>query len=159
MTDQRDIALYEAYFQSNSEYYIEQLELFNKNGKCGFNIHAFFIGVFWMAYRKMYIEILVIIAIIYLEMSLEELFYDIGFISLNTYEIINIISMIVWSSLFGFFSNRLYILKAKNAISKAVLVEQRFEEVKALLKTKGGTNPFGPILILLVFILMAILGI
>lgn len=150
--------IYEDYFQSNSDYYIKQLNFFNEKGRCFFNVPAFFVGMFWMAYRKMYLHILIFFVLIYLQITIEEALFNYSVISASVYEIVNYISMIVWPSLFGFFSNKLYVLKAKKDVSVILSEELNIDNVKKIVTKKGGTNQFAPLILLLFLILLLYLG-
>lgn len=150
--------IYEDYFQSNSDYYIKQLNSFNEKGRCFFNVPAFFVGMFWMAYRKMYLHILIIFGLVYLEITIEDTLFNHSIISASAYEIVNYISMIVWPSLFGFFSNKLYILKAKKDVSMILREESNIDNVKKIVTKIGGTNQFAPLILVLFLILLLYLG-
>ena len=76
---------YESYFQENADYYVNQTKKIDKSGKCSFSVPAFFLGFFWMAYRKMYTHILILIGMIFAESFIEEALYEYGVISINTY--------------------------------------------------------------------------
>ena len=140
---------YENYFQKNSDYYINQIESFNERGKYSFSVAAFFLGVFWMAYRKMYIHLLIIIGIIYAETFIEEMLLNLNVISSSTYEIIDKLSMLVWGIVIGSISNRLYISKSQKDIKKILEENSNEEQIKDLLSRKGGTSWIAPIILLI----------
>lgn len=140
---------YENYFQKNSDYYIDQMESFNERGKYSFSVAAFFLGIFWMAYRKMYIHLLIIIGITYAETFIEEMLLNLNVISNSTYEIIDKLSMLVWGIVIGSISNRLYISKSQKDIKKILEENSNEEQIKDLLSRKGGTSWFAPIILLI----------
>lgn len=140
---------YENYFQKNSDYYINQIESFNERGKYSFSVAAFFLGIFWMAYRKMYIHLLIIIGIIYAETFIEEMLLNLNVISSSTYEIIDKLSMLVWGIVIGSISNRLYISKSQKDIKKILEENSNEEQIKDLLSRKGGTSWIAPIILLI----------
>lgn len=150
--------LYENYFQENADYYINQMKKFNQRGRCSFSIPAFFLGFFWMAYRKMYIHVLIITGIIIAETYIEEALYEYGFISFETYEAIDAISRIAWAIAIGFLANRLYITKSQKVINR-IMEEHSDKEhrIQALTK-KGGTSLLGPILLLVGIVLIVMLS-
>ena len=76
---------YESYFQENADYDVKETKKIDKSGKCSFSVPAFFLGFFWMAYRKMYTHILILIGMIFAESFIEEALYEYGVISINTY--------------------------------------------------------------------------
>ncbi|NRD23910.1 DUF2628 domain-containing protein [Winogradskyella litoriviva] len=143
---------YENYFQSNADYYIEQTEKINNGKKFTFNIAAFFLGIFWMAYRKMYIHITIVFGIIYAEMLIEEMLLDFGVISYAAYEVIDFISMFIWSFLFATLSNGLYISKTKKDIKKILIENKDTKTQNELISKKGGVNSIAPVILLLILI-------
>ncbi|WP_299099626.1 DUF2628 domain-containing protein [uncultured Winogradskyella sp.] len=143
---------YENYFQSNADYYIEQMDKINTGKKFTFNVAAFFLGIFWMAYRKMYIHIAIVFGIILAEMLIEEMLLGLGVISYAVYEVIDFISMFIWSFLFATLSNGLYISKTKKDIRK-ILNENKDTIIQnEMIIKKGGVNSFAPIILLFIII-------
>ena len=150
--------LYEQYFQKNSDYYIDQMESYKERGRYSFSVAAFFLGIFWMAYRKMYLYILIIIGIIYAETFIEELLFNLNIISGNTYEIIDKLSMLVWGFVIGAISNRLYISKSQKTIQKILEENSKEDQVNDLISRKGGTSWIAPILLLIVLVSFVLLS-
>ena len=150
--------LYENYFQENADYYINQMKKFNQRGRCSFSIPAFFLGFFWMAYRKMYLHVLIITGIVIVEGFIEEALYEYGFISIETYEAIDLVSRIAWGIAIGFLSNRLYIMKSQKAVNR-IMKEHSDKEyrIQALTK-KGGTSLVAPVLLLVGIVLLIMLS-
>ena len=143
---------YENYFQSNSDYYLEQMAKIDSGKKFTFNIAAFFLGIFWMAYRKMYIHIVIVFGIIFAEMLIEEMLLDFGVISYAVYETIDSLSMFIWSFLFATLSNGLYISKTKKEIRKILNENENTKIQNELISKKGGVNSFAPFILLLIII-------
>ncbi|RED42769.1 uncharacterized protein DUF2628 [Winogradskyella eximia] len=143
---------YENYFQSNSDYYLEQMAKIDSRKKFTFNIAAFFLGIFWMAYRKMYIHIVIVFGIIFAEMLIEEMLLDLGVISYAVYETIDFLSMFIWSFLFATLSNGLYISKTKKEIRKILNENENTKIQNELISKKGGVNSFAPFILLLIII-------
>jgi hypothetical protein len=148
--------LFRLYFQRNSDYYIEQMEGFEQNGKYTFSVKAFFLGIFWMSYRKMYKTILIIVAIILAQSFLEEAMLTYGVMSESTYLIIDKISMLIWGFVIGSISNKLYISKCKKDINKILSHHSNEEGINEEIKRKGGVNWAAPF-VLLVLLLLAVL--
>jgi hypothetical protein len=142
---------YESYFQNNADYYIGQIERHNKRGTYSFNAAAFFLGLFWMMYRKMYTHVILVIGIIYVEMRTEEMLLNANLISYETYELVDKFSMLAWAILWGFLSNRLYISKSHKVIERVLAENQNEEEINASLTRKGGTSWVATIALLLIF--------
>jgi hypothetical protein len=142
------------YFRRNSDYYIGQMNKYEERGKCSFSVAAFFLGIFWMAYRKMYVHILIVFGIISVETLIRETLYYINVISTSIYEIIDNLFPLILALVIGFLSNRFYIIKTKRAIQKILTENNNEEVIKGLVSKKGGTNLAAPFLLLLIFVLL-----
>lgn len=146
-----DVALYEAYFQKNKPYYLDRLERYRNGQKYSFNPFTFLFGLFWMLYRKMYIEAVVIILVLGVESFLEELILpeDLG---RETEQLVNIISTIVLATIVGFIGNYLYLRKAHKVVEKAKAELAGSEEQVAFLRKQGGVSHLFLAIILVVII-------
>lgn len=139
--------LFEAFFQKEKIYYHEQLQRLNNGERCAFNLAAFFFGMAWMLYRKMYVEVLVLFVVLFFEGFLEQLL-----IGDNGPKFISIIINLVTAFFIGSLANFFYLQKAKRCVE---LVKVKFidnQERIDLLKKKGGTN-----LVLLIVVVVIIL--
>ncbi len=150
--------LFKLYFQRNSDYYVEQMEGFEQKGKYTFSVKAFFLGIFWMSYRKMYKTILIIIAIILAESFLEEVFLIYGVISESAYLIIDKISMLIWGFAIGSLSNKLYISKCTKDINKILSHHSNEEGINEEIKRKGGVNWAAPFVLLTLLMLITLMS-
>jgi hypothetical protein len=159
MLTEENKELYARYFQKNSDYYIEQIESYNESKKYSFNISAFFLGIFWMTYRKMYLQAVVVIIMILIESYLEDILVQLNFISINTYEIIDKGAMLIWGIIIGSISNRLYISKTKKDIKKILDENSDPRKIDELIQKKGGTNWNGPLTVLALLAIIIILSI
>ena len=114
MLTENNREIFEKYYQNSPSYYIKQLESYQESGKCSFSVAAFFLGLFWMAYRKMYRVVLIIIGIILAETIIEEMLLNFNVISPDAYEVIDRLSMLVWGGVIGIISNkRIYLAGLK----------------------------------------------
>jgi Protein of unknown function (DUF2628) len=107
----------------------------------GFNIAAFFLGVFWLIYRKMYLYATIFLAIIIVDISIE-MFYPLPDIigkSLN------------WAiaAVFGVLGNYWYKLHTAKKV-KAITESFPPDQVQAELIKQGGTNIAGALIALVV---------
>lgn len=159
MLTEHDRALYKNYFQHNSDYYLEQIEGSNGRGKYTFNAAAFFFGVFWMAYRKMYLHVLIILGISYAIGVILEMLLNFSVISNELYELIDGLSVPVWGIVIGLIANRLYILKSQKTVNKILAENSNEEQVNELINKEGGTSWIGPIILSIVFGLIIFLSI
>ena len=155
LTDERK-ELFHHYFQKNSDYYTRQIELYEENGKCSFSVAAFFLGVIWMAYRKMYVTVLIIIGILIAEGIIEEALLDFGIISYKTYEIIDKLFLLIWSFVIGAISNRLYIKQSIRKVNKILETNDDAEIINNEISRKGGINWLAPLGLSLLIILLLI---
>jgi hypothetical protein len=129
-----------AYFDRQSDYYLEEYRSYHQGNKFTFNISSFFAGFFWFLYRKLYrqlfICIIVIVAIGFVEGMVLELFQVDEGLSTAFDRIFNIIFALG----LGFTGNYFYIGQADKNI-KAILSETDNEEERmARLKKVGGTS-------------------
>jgi hypothetical protein len=145
---ENDNELFEAFFRKQTAYYNEQLERFNSGEKYTFNVAAFFLGMAWMLYRKMYVEALVLFGILFFEGFFERLL-----IGDNGPKFISIIINLITAFSIGTLSNYFYLQKAKRCVelakSKFIDNQERID----FLKKKGGTN-----LLLLIVVLVIVLA-
>ncbi len=150
MLSETDKELYKAYFQKNSDYYISQIESYNERGRYSFSVAAFFLGLFWMGYRKMYLHVIIIAAIIFAEGIIEETLLQTNTISFNAYGIIDKISTLIWGIVISSIANRLYISKSQRTIKKILNENSNEEQIMDLIARKGGTSWIAPIIIFIV---------
>ena len=144
--DNKDI--FANYFQENADYYLEQMEGFKERGRYSFSGSAFFLGIFWMAYRKMYLQIAIIFGLIYAETFIGEMLRNLNVISFDAYEIIDKLSMLIWGIVIGSISNRLYISKSQKTVKKILDENTNQEQIIELLSKKGGINWIAPFILL-----------
>ncbi|WP_457640580.1 DUF2628 domain-containing protein [Persephonella sp.] len=124
----------EAFIGKKAEYYLNKFEKFEKGNAVSWNWAAFFFGVLWMFYRKMYLYgliafFLIMIINIFLEVAKINPVISIG------------ISLWLWIG-FGMFGNYIYYIFVKNNISKLKAQYPDKEKLIEVLKKKGGVNKF-----------------
>lgn len=133
---------YKIFFGRNHDYYLNRLNLLEKTNKISFNPDAFFLGVLWVLYRKMYYYGLITIVI-----SLLLSFLNYSFFKYNYFSIV--IALII-GIIYGLFGNYLYI----NYCTKRIV--QLNINSKELSK-KGSTNIYIPLLILIAILVFSYL--
>lgn len=141
----RDEAI--AYIGKNSEYYLEKWGRHQKSFYKGWNWAAALFRIEWMAYRKMYVEaVLVLIAVMVLGIAIDGL---LRFLNIRLPEGLFTLAIQV---LIGFFANGLYRMKALRTLQKTRHMDapQRL----SYLSKKGGTSLVG----LFVFLCMQIIA-
>jgi hypothetical protein len=109
---------------------------------------AFLFGLFWMAYRKMYKQLFIILLIVFVKSFIEIIFLAYGAISPGTYENILMLSALSYGIIIGSFANRLYIRKSKKDIEN--ILDKNFSEERnhKLIERKGGVEWVAPIILL-----------
>ena len=150
--------IFEAYYYKNSEYYIERLEKYINNEKNTFSIKGFFLGLFWMSYRKMYKIVIIIFLILLFETYLEEILYAYNLMPEFLYQLLGKAGLIIWGTIYGFIANRLYIAKSIKDIDKISNSYSDIEQCKERAKLKGGVNWFAPFVLLLIIIVLLIIA-
>lgn len=131
--------LYEAYFQDNSTYYLEQLNYYEKGKKFRFNFSAVLFGVFWFLYRKMYLEFFVIIIIFYAESQFEK-YVLAELIGTEQTKLFSFAVDIILMVTLGIIGNNVYLKKAKRTVEQAQITFADPEQQKEFLDKKGGTS-------------------
>lgn len=131
--------LYEAYFQDSSNYYLEQLNYYEKGKKFRFSYSSVIFGLFWFLYRKMYLEFFVIIIIFYAESQFENYILA-ELIGTEQAELFSFAADIILTITLGIIGNNLYLKKAKRTVEQAQIRFADPEQQKKFLGKKGGTS-------------------
>ncbi|MEK3887561.1 DUF2628 domain-containing protein [Bacillus sp. FSL K6-3431] len=120
----------------------------NKENKPTWNFAAFFLSLFWLGYRKMYIPIVIIIATFFF---IDFLLY----ISDYKYSTVdNSISFAI-AILLGLYGNHFYLLNAKKKVSAIREKGLSSEDKNVELHKKGGTSWLGVFIALVSLLLYA----
>ena len=147
---------YRLYFGRNADYYIEIVKDLATTNKSRFNIPAFFLGLFWMMYRKLYLPILILIVILFVVGIIEEAILLSLNASTDTTSLVNVFSTIGWALFIGFFSNRVYVRQANKVITKTLALNLSIQETNSRIEKAGGTT-LVPHIILLILILITLI--
>lgn len=147
-----DDKLYAAYFKKDIEYYLNTFERYRNGNKYVFNVYAFFFGVFWFMYRKMYREALIIILVIVAEGYLEDILT--AGMNETAIKVVTRISTIAIGIIVAMLANALYIRKAESIIGKAKQEQTDQEDLISDLQKKGGVS-----YLFLIAVLIGIAGI
>lgn len=147
----------QAYFDRQSNYYIDKYREYTSGDKYSFNVAAFFFGFMWFFYRKLWIEGLLIILFVFGSGLIEGVVYDLFKISQNTQNIIFYVSSLVFGLLWGFLGNYLYMRKADKAINNVLVATDDEEQRMHLLSRKGGISLIPIILVLLLIIVILLI--
>ncbi|MBO0952407.1 DUF2628 domain-containing protein [Fibrella forsythiae] len=139
------------FFGPQADYYTGVAEDLDE-GKTRFNEGAFFFGMFWMAYRKMYANAAITFTFIMTESVLEDWLIP----EVSKTFVYSLVSNILIASVIGFAGNRLYINFARKrvaAIAPNVDVPTD-SEVIARLRKQGGVSWRGPLVVLVAFLVL-----
>lgn len=132
--------LYDTFFGNESGYYKNRLMRMRNGTNAIFNGYAFFLGVLWFAYRKMYVEVaIIILALIILQVLLELS----GFVNTG----IDKLSTLICAFILGYTGNYLYIKKAIRTVEKAKEIYINPGDRLTFLEKEGGVSILMPILL------------
>ncbi|RYF78631.1 MAG: DUF2628 domain-containing protein [Cytophagaceae bacterium] len=139
------------FFGSQADYYTGVAEDLDE-GKTRFNEGAFFFGMFWMAYRKMYANAAITFAIIMAESALEDWLIP----EASKTFVYSLVSNVLIASVIGFAGNRLYINFARKRVAAIAsnISELTDPEAIAQLRKQGGVSWLGPLVVLAAFIIL-----
>lgn len=132
-----------AFIGPRSAYYLAKWETL-KNKNTSWNIAAFFLGVFWLAYRKMYANAFIFIGIIVAFNFFEALLH------IPT-QIGNIFGLVL-AIMLGRYGNYLYKLHAQKKTSEVIRSKGLTESALSELKQQGGTQLAASIGIAVLFV-------
>jgi len=144
---------YRLFIGKKADYYIPKFKEFEETGGVlGWNWSAFFLGVVWMLYRKMYLYGLIgFLAGVFIGMIIALTSPD---------NILLTAGLQLWLMVgFGAFGNYIYYIFVKNQVER---LESLYPEGKALekaLENHGGTNLTASLLYLLIIFILQIITI
>lgn len=130
-----DEIYYQSFFgEKEAGYYSKRFKRVEDGEVALFNVYAFFFSFLWLAYRKMYFEILI-------------LFLVLVFTGIIWYWILGIdnvafdkITNLLWSLAIGGFANYFYMKKARRTVEKAKETYNGLSNRIEYLKKVGGTS-------------------
>ncbi len=140
-----------AFFGPQARYYLDVAQDFRDGVHFRYNVAAFFLGLFWMLYRKLYAVFTITALLVVLEQRLEEWLLP----TLAANPAWNTVNNLVAASLLGMLGNRLYLRQALTKIAEVTALNLTEEATLAELRRRGGTSWVGP-LVLLMFVLAAL---
>ncbi len=154
-TDHQE-AYYRAYFGVDADYYLRKLAQYRAGTKITFNIGAFFFGIFWMLYRKLYVAGIMVIIALTLESYLLGMAIEYYKISDGNAKLLNNLSTLFWSLLVGFLGNWLYLRQAEAKVNHALEEEDNERDTVARLAYEGNIT-YIPHIIIAALILLLLL--
>ncbi|GGK56446.1 DUF2628 domain-containing protein [Rufibacter glacialis] len=148
---------YRAYFGNDADYYLDKLEKYQAGTKITFNIAAFFFGIFWMLYRRMYRQGLLVMVALTAESYLLGIVIQQYGISDSNAKLLNNISTIAWSVLVGFLGNWLYLRQAQAKVAQALEEEDSEQEAVNRLNAQGSITLIPHIIVAGLILLLVLL--
>jgi len=141
---------YKTFFNKSANYYEERYNRFINGGeKFIFNPYAFFLGFFWLSYRKMYIEMIVLFLILIVIECTLFLGFDIDSTSFEN------LLKILCALTIGGSANYFYFKRAKRTVDQAKEMYANMGDQLDYIERKGGTSYISPIIFgVLLFILI-----
>lgn len=148
---------YKHFFGRNSDRYLEIAQQVNQGKVIVFNFYAFILGIFWMLYRRMYLEASIFMVCVFgvgiVESILSE-FYGIG-LEKGTGRIL--FESLIWSTLFGCLSNYVYVQKANREIKKILKGSLSKGDKEHKIVKSGGVSLTAHIIMVFAIIILILL--
>ncbi|HYC85146.1 MAG TPA: DUF2628 domain-containing protein [Chryseosolibacter sp.] len=147
----------QVFFERQADYYLRYYREYNSGNMFSFNTAPFIFGMFWMLYRKMFVETGFVFLFFLATSIAEELAYDFFNLGFDLQQGIGWGINIATAVALGFCGNLLYIHHATKRIAKVLRSTADEGERIEILAKKGGTSsaPFVVIAVLMiVFILI-----
>lgn len=145
-----------AYFGRQSDYYLEKYKAYHRGNRFTFNIGAFLVGLFWFLYRKLFMETLIIVLLLFLTGVIEAVVYELFSVSDEVQKVLLFGSTLLYATIYGFIGNALYLKRADKTIRKVLSGTEEEDERIKLLKKKGGVAwiPFAIIVLVIVLFIV-----
>ncbi|WP_438422965.1 DUF2628 domain-containing protein [Aquimarina macrocephali] len=141
---------YNFFFQKSINYYLKRL-----NNQFTFNIDAFFLGILWVFYRKMYkygvLAVLIILFFLFIGYVIDYCIIT----SDDFFYYYNLILTICGSIAFGFLGNYFYLKHTKSKINSIIQNTSDKKSILIELKRQGGVNIVLPTIILFLILLIS----
>jgi hypothetical protein len=142
------------FFGPQADYYVRATEELQE-GKVQFNGAAFFAGILWMGYRKMYLQAFITAAIILSESVAEHYLFPGRSQTDNSSAIV----ALLMNAIIGFISNQMYVNFATRQVSRILTQHPDAPEPQLLdaISRRGGVAWYGPFVVLLTTVVAAVL--
>jgi uncharacterized membrane protein len=143
---------YRAFFRESSDYYLEAVANVQAGRKFTINLAAFFLGILWLLYRKMYRVAGVVFVVTLIKSIVEQNIYRSASLSPQTIQYLQVISGIVVAVILCSIANYLYVLQANRIITETINTYREEEKIIEALHQKGGTSPMVAFLLFVMLI-------
>jgi len=146
----------EVYFDQQYDWYIERYRDFQTGRIFTFNIGSFLAGLFWFMYRKLYIQMAIIVASLIAFEFVEDVIRQLLMIDPLKQALIDLGINLVWWIAFGFCGNYLYFKQVERKVARVLASTTDEDERLRLLRKKGGTSNSPFYLLGLIIVALAI---
>ncbi|UYZ63744.1 DUF2628 domain-containing protein [Hymenobacter weizhouensis] len=137
------------FFGPQAEYYLERWRLRQQGRRLTFNLAAFLAGLFWFAYRRMYLVFFCLLGFLLVESMAEEAVFG------EPSTASTIAANLLFGSLYGFLGNNLYLWHAERKIRRLLALGLPKDELLVRLRRAGGTS-WVPVLVMLALLVLFI---
>ncbi|WP_207895945.1 DUF2628 domain-containing protein [Hymenobacter gummosus] len=130
-----------AFFGKNADYYLYYWRQLQAGRRVSFNAAAFFVGLFWFIYRRMYGVALLLVGLLIVEAQLEQWLlprFIPGYNAANPGSVV--VVNLVAASLYAAFGNWIYLSHARRKITRVLRRETSEEAILQQLRRRGGTS-------------------
>lgn len=152
--NEENIDYYQSFFGSNYEYWTKEAVQLEMQGKTSFNLYAFFFGLFWFLYRKMFREVVVIVLVVMAVRYLEAVLILNEIVAKENELVLSMCTTLGLSSLFGLFANKLYLRHCHLQVTQILAGDMEANAKIEVLKNKGGISYISPIILLILMIVV-----
>jgi len=129
---------YRTFFGKSAAYYEKIYKRMLEGRSFIFNPYAFFFSIFWMAYRKMYVELIVFILAIALLNN-----FALFIMGVYTYKATTATAVLFA----GLYANVFYMKKAQRTVKRATESYINTEQRLDFLEQEGGVSYIGPVVV------------
>ncbi|MDR1505294.1 MAG: DUF2628 domain-containing protein [Prevotella sp.] len=145
-----DKLYYRTFFGKDPDYYEERYEKMLAGSATVFNAYAFFLGFFWLAYRKMYVEIAALVGIMVVIECI--MIFALGIDDPSIDRVTNFI----WAIIIGLYANTFYFKKAERTVRQAKEMYANTGDQLDYVEKEGGVSAIGPWIVGAVFVAIVI---
>ena len=152
------IEYFENYFGKRKDYFIPKLIALENGKKYSFNYGAFFFGIFWVLYRRLYVHSLIIFLIVMIESMIEMWLLDYYRYDRDLEISMRVIWLLIYGIVLGYLGNYFYLKSSKKKIEQISLSQEEESFKMRKLKKLGSGNWILVLSFLLIVILFVAFG-
>lgn len=133
---------FEIFVDTGKDYYLEILNDHEQGKKIQFNSMAFFYGLGWFLFRKMYIETFILLIPLVLVGAMEQFILNqLGLTNAPLISFLHLIIILLIAGMLGYFGNWIYIAHVNRKLN-SLTEKYNFDEIllKSKIQKQGGTS-------------------